>query len=218
MADFKPKPKPGGGGGSNSPVELLVFGMIAVFLAAGFFRLFAPSFDLTAILLQVREIFSPWLGRNLWWVKILSLIFSALFLFGTVYIIRKTNYLELKKEQFWESLGKDYASRHRSLMVWKQIQQRMQSADQNNWKLAVLEADHILNEILKMSGYLGTMDEKLPKLETEQLANIEDVKRAHLFRDKIANDPAVDIKQEEAKEVISVYERSFRELNLIRED
>lgn len=217
MADFK-KPKPGGGGGSNSPVELLVFGMIAVFLVVGFFRLFAVNFDLVSILLGVREYFIPWSQNNLWWVEILSLIFSALFLWGTVYIIRKTSYLELKREQFLESLGKDFVSRRRSLAGWKQIQQRMRSADQNNWKLAVLEADHILNEILKMSGYLGTMDEKLPKLETEQLANIEDVKRAHLFRDKIAKDPAGDIKQEEAQEAISVYERAFRELNLIRED
>lgn len=216
MADFK-KPKPGGGGGGNSSLELIVFGLLAIAIFYSFTGLVSPIFNPVGLLSGVRQYFSPIINENLWWLKIVSVIFSALFLWGIIHIIRKTNYLVIKREQYMEILGKDYLSRDRTLRAWKQILERLNSEDANNWRLAILEADHILNEILKMSGYLGSMDEKLPKLEAEQLSNIEDVKRAHAIRDKISNDPAFPITKEEAADVIRVYEASFRELNLLRD-
>jgi len=133
-------------------------------------------------------------------------------------MIIKTNYIEMKREQLLDILGRGRVSRRRSLKAWKQIQERLKSPDQNNWKMAILEADHILNEILKMSGYLGdNLGEKLDILTPAQLANIEDIKQAHSVRDKIAHDPADEIKRKKVDEVIAIYKESFRQLNLINE-
>ncbi len=217
MADFK-KPKSGGGGGNNTALELLVFGALAAVLLTYFSGLLQPIVQPVRFLLGIRNYFAPWFSRNLRWLEIVSVIFSALFIWGIVHIIRATNYINIKKEQFLEPFGKDYVSRRRSLIAWKQIQARLSSAEQNDWKLAILEADHILNEILKMSGYLGRMDDKLKSLEPAQLKNIEDVLRAHIIHDKIKADPSFVITQEEAKEVISVYAQSFTELGLISEE
>jgi len=170
------------------------------------------------IIYPIRDFFGGYLEPNLWWLEIVSLLLSALFLWGIVYIINKTNYLETKREQFLDVLGGGRVSRRRSLRAWKQIQKRMESEEQSQWKLAILEADHILDEILKMSGYLGIrMEEKLELITPAQLANVDDVKNAHVVRDRIAKDPTYEITHEEAKEVISIYQQSFKELNLIRE-
>lgn len=217
MAEFK-KPKTGGGGGgggNNSALELLVFGVLAAVLLTYFRGFLQPILKPAEFLMSVRNYFAPWLSRNLWWLEIVSVILSAFFLWGIIHIIRVTNYLNLKKEQFLERFGKEYVSRRRSLVAWKQIQKRLGSSEQNDWKLAILEADHILNEILKMSGYLGRMDDKLKLLEPAQLKNIEDVRRAHIIHDKIKTTPSFVITQEEAKDVLSVYEQSFTELGLI---
>jgi hypothetical protein len=169
-------------------------------------------------LYEIRDIGGMLLAPNLWWLKLVSVLLSALFLWGIIYIIIKTKYLSVKKEQFLDILGKVHVSRSRSLKAWRQIIERMKSEEQNQWKLAILEADHILNEILKMSGYLGSrLDDKLDLITPVQLANIDSVRNAHLMRDKIAKDPTFEITKEEADEVIEIYKQSFKELNLIRE-
>lgn len=217
MADFK-KPKGGGGGGSNSALELLVFGALAAVLVTYFSGLLQPIIQPVNFLYDVRNYFAPWFLNNLWWLQVLAVVLSGIFLWGIVHIISATNYINMKKEQFLEPLGKDYVSRRRSLIAWNRIQQRLASEDSNNWKIAILEAERILNEILKMSGYLGKLSDQLKTLTEEQLKNIEDVGRAHAVGVKIKNDPSFVITREEAREVIGVYEQSFRELNLIREE
>lgn len=217
MADFK-KPKPGGGGGNNSALELLVFGVLAAVILTYFSGLLQPIVRPVEFLLGIRNYFAPWFSDNLWWLEIVSVIFSALFLWGTVHIISATNYVNIKKEQFLEPLGKDYVSRRRSLIAWKNIRKRLNSADQSAWKLAILESDHILNEILKMSGYLGTLSDQLKILTEAQLKNLVAIERAHEISDKIKNDPSFVVTQDEAGEAIAAYEQSFKDLNLIREE
>jgi len=159
-----------------------------------------------------------WLGPNLWWIKIVSVIFSGIFLWGIIYIIRRTNYLDIKHEQFLDIVGSSKVSKQRSIKAWKQIQNRLLSKEANQWKLAVLEADHILNEILKMSGYLeDKLEDKLELVTPAQLSNVEEIKRVHAIRDQISKDPTFEFSQEEAKQIVGVYEQSFKELNLIRE-
>lgn len=202
----------------TSPLQLIIFALLfaaIVPIVASFF-----SFGLNPLefLLEVRDFFAPFFKQNLWWLKLLSVFLSALFLWGIIYIIIKTKYLSVKKEQFLDILGKGHVSRSRSLKAWKQIMERMKSEEQNQWKLAILESDHILNEILKMSGYLGSrLDDKLDLITPVQLANIDSVRNAHLMRDKIAKDPTFEITKEEADEVIKIYEQAFKELNLIQE-
>src|SRR3989338_5079109 len=165
------KPEPSGP--KTSSLDLLILGVLllaVIPVIGGFFVLvFSPA----DFLLQARDYFEPFFARNLWWLEILALIFSALFLWGTVWIIAKTSYLNIKKEYFLDTLGKGRVSRHRSLKAWEQIKRRMLSEDQNDWKLAILEADHILNEILKMSGYLGfRLEDKIDLITEAQLSNV----------------------------------------------
>jgi len=218
MADPKKGKGGGGGGGNNSALELLIFGVLAMVIFTYFKGLLQPVLNPVGFLMEARNYFAPWFFNNLWWMQIVSIILSALFLWGIIHIIIATNYINLKKEQFLEPLGKDYVSRRRSLTAWKNIQKRLNSEDQNDWKLAIFEADHILSEILKMSGYLGKLSDQLKMLTEEQLKNIEDVSRAHAIAVKIKNDPSFMLNQDEAREIIAVYGQSFRDLNLIREE
>jgi len=170
------------------------------------------------ILYLTREYFGALLQPNLWWLQIIAVILIGLFTWGIVYIINNTSYFEVKREQFLDTLGKGHVSKRRTLRGWKQIQKRMASEESNQWKLAILEADHILNEILKMSGYLGSrLDEKLELITAAQLANVNDVKNANAVRNKITKDPAYELSKGEADEVIQIYKQAFKELNLIQE-
>lgn len=213
MAIKKPEPK-----SPPTGLELLVFILLLTAIVPAVVGFFTFSFSPIGFLLGVRNYFAPFFEKNLVWLEIFSVILSALFLGGIIYVIFKTNYLEIKKEQLLDILGQGYVSKRRSLKGWRQIQARLQASEQNQWKLAILEADHMLNEILKMSGYLGKdLEDKLELITPAQLSNVEEVQKAHQVRGKIAQDPAFAISREEALEVIEVYKKSFVELNLIRE-
>jgi hypothetical protein len=168
-------------------------------------------------LYNFRDLVGAWLEPNLWWIQILAVFLSGLFLWGIIYIIAKTNYLAMKTEQYINVLGAGYLPRYRAIKGWRQILKRLASEDPQQWKIAVLEADRILDEILKMSGYLGTMDEKLNLLTAAQLSNIEDIKAAHKIRNVISSDPVFEFSQEAASHVIEIYKKAFIELNLISE-
>ena len=213
MAIKKPEPSK-----SVSSLDLLVLGILLASILPVISGFFVSIFTPAKFLLEVRIFFTPFFEKNLIWLELASLLLSAFFLWGIIYIISKTHYLEIKREQFFDTLGKDYLSRRRSIKAWQQIQKRLLSENQNDWKLAILEADHILNEILKMSGYLGAkLEDKLDLITSAQLFNIDEINNAHKIRDKISGDPSFAVTQEEAREIIDIYKKSFIELNLIRE-
>ena len=203
--------------GGRSGLDLFILALLLAAIVPVVINFFSFTLDPLGLALKARDYLAPILERNLWWLQNLSLILSALFLWGIIYIFIRTNYLEIKRERFLDILGKGYVSRRRAIKGWRQIQKRLWSREQNQWKLAILEADHILNEILKMSGYLGSnLEEKLELITSAQLTNVEDVKRVHQIRHKIASDPSFEISFEETKEIIGIYKESFKELNLIQ--
>ena len=219
MADKKfIKDKKPSGGESNSAWDIVLVSFVFFGLATLFGGFFIYLFSPMELLLSIREFFAPFFRENIALIQLISFILSALFLWGLIYIIIKTNYFEIKREQYLDWTGAGRVSKRRTLRAWNQILDYLRTEDNNSWKLAILESDKVLNEILKMSGYLGDdMDEKLEILTPAQLTNIEDVKRAHLVRNRIAKDPTVEVEKKEVWEVMAVYEETFKQLNLINE-
>ena len=168
-------------------------------------------------LYRIRDIFGGFISENLALLQFISLVLSGLFLLGFIYILIRVNYLNMKTEEFMDLFGMGDLSKRRSLRGWKQIQQRLASEDPQQWKIALLEADKILDEILKMAGYLGKMDDKLETITPAQLSNVEDVKAAHKICSQIIQDPTFELAQTAAHDTIDIYKKSFLELNLIRE-
>lgn len=157
-----------------------------------------------------------WYVVNLSTLEIISVIFSLLLIYGIIYCIIRSNFLVIQTEKWIDLLNIKNLSRRRSLKAWKQILKRLHSKDQSQWKLAIMEADKILDEILKMAGYKGeVMDDRLKSLTTAQLSNLEDIKNAHRIRKEISQNPDFQITQDEASVIIKVYNQAFTELYLI---
>ncbi len=157
-----------------------------------------------------------WYIANLAILEIISVIVSLLLIYGIIYCIIRSNFFVIQTEKWIDLLNIKNLSRRRSLKAWKQILKRLHSKDQLQWKLAIMEADKILDEILKMAGYKGEiMDDRLKSLTAAQLSNLEDIKNAHRVRRQISQNPDFQITQNEAAAVIKVYNQAFAELHLI---
>ena len=166
--------------------------------------------------LTFRQFIIENLGPYLPFIHGVSIVISALLLWGIIYFIFSSGWLRFKYDQWTDVLGSADIGRRRQLRGWKQILKRLKTENMSNWKLAVLEADKILDEIFKMSGYRGeTVHDRFAQITPEVLSNIEKINQAHRVRDRIKQEPDFVITKEEAIEIAKIYQQSFQELGLI---
>jgi hypothetical protein len=157
-----------------------------------------------------------WHQANLLTFQIISFFVSVVLLSFVVYFIIRLNIVGEKIDDFVDILGKADISQRRSLKAWKQIQKRLKTKNNAQLKLAVIEADRILDEILKRSGYQGgTADERLKQITLEQLSNISEILQARRIRNRIALEPDFEISPGEAESLIEIYKKAFQEFGLI---
>lgn len=96
------------------------------------------------------------------------------------------------------------------------MRERVNSENPDDWKLAIIEADVILDQTLKKQGYAGTsLGERLRSISTTQLPSLNDAWQAHKVRNFIAHagDDYV-LTQREAQDTIVRFERVLRELGV----
>jgi len=97
---------------------------------------------------------------------------------------------------------------------WRKITSRLDTGLESEYKLALIEADNIMDETLKRMGYGGeTLGERLEKLTTATLPNIEAVKEAHKIRGNVIHDPDYRLSLDAAKKVLTTYEKAFRDID-----
>lgn len=107
-------------------------------------------------------------------------------------------------------------SRHRTVRAWKQVQKRLEIGDEAQLKLALIEADKIFDEILKLGGFKGeTMADRMKHLTPAQIPNIEHLWVAHKTRNRIVHEPDFTIPRTEVDRLIREYEKAFKDFELI---
>lgn len=100
---------------------------------------------------------------------------------------------------------------------WQGVITHINSENPSDWKLAILECDIMLGEILEKMGYMQeSIGEKLKAVEPSDFSNIESAWEAHKIRNSIAHEGSdFVINEREAKRVIGLYEVVFREFECI---
>lgn len=130
--------------------------------------------------------------------------------------IRQVRHLERMKFQDAERsvAAEDVPRTH---LRWSKVQEQANSDSEQNWRLAILEADIMLNELLDLKGYKGdTMADKMKQVERADFNSIDEAWEAHKVRNTIAHEGASHkINNRETRRIISLYEKVFREFKVI---
>ena len=151
-------------------------------------------------------------------VKTVSAIFSLIFLAIIIYIVLRLNLFRKTAIRLIEKYTLNDVSERRVIKAWKQIEKRMMSKKEAEIKLAIIECDRVMDEILKVAGYRGeTMAERLKKVNSAQLANIEEIWRAHKVRNRIVHEESFNLSQQTAENLVNEYKKAFQEFGLLRE-
>lgn len=107
-------------------------------------------------------------------------------------------------------------SKSRMEKKWAKVKARLESNSVSQYKVAVLEADAVVDEMLLKIGYKGNnMSERLEQLGSGQLDYKDDLLEAHQIRNKIVHDENFVVDRELAETTIEVYEKFLRYLEFI---
>ncbi len=156
------------------------------------------------------------LQHDLLLVKILFILFSIFCAVAIAYLLKKTNYHHLDYLEELDILKdfKDFGATQ-ALKQWKKIKKNFEKDDPVYRKLALLEAEKMLDEILKRMGLgPGTMDERLSKITQDDLPNLADILKARALCQDIAQDPDFQLDKEKAEIAFSAFEKALVSLQV----
>ena len=104
----------------------------------------------------------------------------------------------------------------RVVKKWQKIQQRLETANEGEYKLAVIEIDGMLSDILLRMGFKGeTLGDRLEIVTSAIIPNLQDLKQAHQVRNNVVHDPDYKLTLQEAQKTLEIYQVAFTNLDLI---
>ncbi len=155
--------------------------------------------------------------------QILGLLLSGLALAGIIFIGKRIEGMS-RAAALKDSMQNQDAILHAEQIFkekteksWKDIMVKINSNNASDWLLAVIQADAMVDDILKRMSLPGeTMAERLQQLDASKLATLQDVWDAHKIRNRVAHAPSTMLRRDELYEAIEKYRRALRELGLIK--
>ncbi|HVS79473.1 MAG TPA: hypothetical protein VHF05_00675 [Candidatus Paceibacterota bacterium] len=149
--------------------------------------------------------------------KVVSVIASIGLGAGVWYLVRGINEIRAAERAALypepEAGGKEVIVNSK----WQRVIDHLESDNASDWKLAIIEADILLDEMLDAMGYQGdTVGEKLKQIERSDFVTIDYAWEAHKVRNMIAHEGAdFTLTKKEAIRVIELYKKVFEEFFLI---
>jgi hypothetical protein len=156
-----------------------------------------------------------------WWgtLTVLSVMLSLFLVAMTLYcIIRILQIRQHEKDRFSAAVH-PVAARDvsKAQLRWSRIKEEISSSNEQSWRLAILEADIMLNELLDLQAYRGeTMADKMKQVERGDWKTIDLAWEAHKMRNAIAHQGSMQrLSEREARRVIGLYEQVFKEFKFV---
>ena len=98
---------------------------------------------------------------------------------------------------------------------WADIMKHIDSIHEGEWKFAVIEADTIVDGVLKNYFPGDTMGDRLMNIDKTKLLTIDDLWEAHKIRNRLAHDPNYFLRHAEALRAVRLFESTLKELGAI---
>ena len=150
------------------------------------------------------------------WIKIPFLLVIAFLIVIIIIGITRTPYLRLSVAgDMVELLTYRPYGFPKMRRRWQRVMKRLDTGNESEYKLAIIEADGLLDDMLKKMRLPGeTVDDRILRITPLMIANVDELKGAHQVRNSIVYDPDYRLSAREARRVLLVYQRTFEELDL----
>lgn len=157
---------------------------------------------------------SPTIQDILFPVRLICLLFSAFFLCAIIWFYTNSSYLKFQFLQdtteffSWHAYGLQEVNRQ-----WKKIIKKTESGSESEYKLAILEADDYLQNVLDEFGFEGESFEDIVGKAAQKMAlSVADIEQAHAVRNAIVYNSDYRFDQEVAKKALADYESAIKQI------
>lgn len=101
---------------------------------------------------------------------------------------------------------------------WAEIEQLMTIGKPSNFKIAIMEADKLLDHVLKIKRFKGeTMGERMKSIRRDDFDRdfFDDMWQAHKLRNEMAHNMNYEVQHFEAKKAVEQFRRVLKELGAL---
>ncbi len=149
---------------------------------------------------------------------LLSMIFIAIIIFSLVRMVEIQIFDKDEiNHEIHSALLKQQEIERNANPRWHYVQTLIESPNDSDWRVAIIEADSMLEENLREKGLSGaTVSELLEAAKESGYRNIQDAWDGHLVRNQIAHEGSdFSLTQVEGRRVIRMFQNFFEELRVI---
>ncbi len=158
-----------------------------------------------------------WILSSVWYFKLFLIFLSIVIVACIVFLYRKLNEMRREEDKVLYPVKIATIENPNKNPAWDRVLNHIDSANESDWRLAILEADIILGEILEKLNLPGdTMGDKLKAVNKNDFNTINNAWEAHKIRNQIAHEGASFVLvHREARRVIELYRTIFEEFKVI---
>lgn len=99
---------------------------------------------------------------------------------------------------------------------WQSILSKLESADPESMKIAIIEADALIGDVLRQLGYEGEhLADRLARVRAEDFPSVEKLWQAHRLRNELVHTPSFQISQSHAQDMVEVYGKFLKEVGIL---
>jgi len=170
----------------------------------------------------------PWLERAgigfIHFAVVISFPVSLFFIIGIIYSVEQLKIIkkkdaeknDVKIEPAFVPERAAGSGSHDFTMRWKRLLDLLNSPNENDWKQAIIQADLMLEEMLRGLGYQGdTIGDMLRRVEPGEMKNLDNAGEAHGVRNKIAHTPGFVLDHHIAIQTMHKFRAAFEEFYYI---
>lgn len=154
--------------------------------------------------------------------KIVAVVVALFALFGIVRNALKLRAINMLEQSVYDPVPMGALSDEEEVVEpknkrWEKIVAYANSKNSSDWRLAIMEADVMLEELLRASGYVGnSLGEMLKSVDKSEFQSIDSAWEAHKVRNSVAHSGGnFQLNQRETKRVIALFEEVFNEFGVI---
>jgi hypothetical protein len=150
-------------------------------------------------------------------LEFFGLVIALIFFAGVVYFVIETGWFTLRVDRFRHIILQSDISKKRAQGSWHAIQEHFYRGSESDLKVAILEADKLLNDALREAGIMGIqLGDRLKKANNRQIPNLNELWQAHKLRNQIAHEPNFRLKRDLAERALNTYETALKNLGIFQ--
>jgi hypothetical protein len=154
---------------------------------------------------------------NLGMLEFFGLVITLIFVAGIIYFVIETGWFSLRVDRFRHIILQSNISRKQAQESWRRIEEQFYRGGESDLKVAILEADKLLNDALREAGIMGTqLGDRLKKTSDSQVPNLNELWQAHKLRNQIAHESNFKLKRDLAERALGIYKTALTNLGIFQ--